>query len=75
VVHNSFWSHPFDFADFSAINQAIEEMYGARGGRGLNFTAESIRTGRPTVGVSGYSTVRTSSKSPFFYPIHSCLVK
>ena len=25
----------FDFADFSAINGALEEMYGPRGGRGL----------------------------------------
>lgn len=25
----------FDFADFSAVNQALEEMYGPRGGRGL----------------------------------------
>lgn len=31
----------FDFADFSAINQAVEEMYGARGGRGL-----ALRAGR-----------------------------
>ena len=25
----------FDFADFSVINGALEEMYGPRGGRGL----------------------------------------
>ncbi len=31
----------FDFADFSAINQALEEMYGPRGGRGL-----ALRAGR-----------------------------
>jgi len=31
----------FDFADFSAINQALEEMYGPRGGRGL-----AVRTSR-----------------------------
>ncbi len=30
-----------DFADFTAINQAIEEMYGPRGGRGL-----ALRAGR-----------------------------
>lgn len=29
----------FNFADFSAINQAIEEMYGPRGGRGLAMQA------------------------------------
>ena len=31
----------FDFADFSSINQALEEMYGPRGGRGL-----ALRAGR-----------------------------
>jgi len=31
----------FDFADFSSINQALEEMYGPRGGRGL-----ALRSGR-----------------------------
>jgi len=31
----------FDFADFSAINMALEEMYGPRGGRGL-----ALRAGR-----------------------------
>ena len=29
----------FDFADFSALNQALEEMYGPRGGRGLALRA------------------------------------
>lgn len=29
----------FDFADFSAFNLALEEMYGPRGGRGLAFRA------------------------------------
>jgi predicted hydrocarbon binding protein len=33
----------FDFADFSALNQALEEMYGTRGGRGL-----ALRAGRAT---------------------------
>jgi predicted hydrocarbon binding protein len=33
----------FDFADFSMINGALEEMYGARGGRGL-----ALRAGRAT---------------------------
>lgn len=31
----------FDFADFSSLNQALEEMYGPRGGRGL-----ALRAGR-----------------------------
>lgn len=31
----------FDFSDFSAINQGLEEMYGPRGGRGL-----ALRAGR-----------------------------
>jgi predicted hydrocarbon binding protein len=33
----------FDFSDISAINQALEEMYGPRGGRGL-----ALRVGRAT---------------------------
>jgi predicted hydrocarbon binding protein len=33
----------FDFADFSAVNLALEEMYGPRGGRGL-----ALRAGRAT---------------------------
>jgi predicted hydrocarbon binding protein len=33
----------FDFADVSAINQALEEIYGPRGGRGL-----ALRAGRVT---------------------------
>jgi len=33
----------FDFADVSAINQALEERYGPRGGRGL-----ALRAGRAT---------------------------
>lgn len=33
----------FDFADFTAINWALEEMYGPRGGRGL-----ALRAGRST---------------------------
>jgi predicted hydrocarbon binding protein len=33
----------FDFADFSAIQGALEELYGPRGGRGL-----AMRTGRAT---------------------------
>jgi predicted hydrocarbon binding protein len=33
----------FDFADVSAINQSLEEMYGPRGGRGL-----ALRVGRST---------------------------
>jgi predicted hydrocarbon binding protein len=33
----------FDFSDFSALNGALEEMYGPRGGRGL-----ALRAGRAT---------------------------
>ena len=33
----------FDFAEFSALNLALEEMYGPRGGRGL-----ALRAGRAT---------------------------
>jgi predicted hydrocarbon binding protein len=35
--------HEFDFADFGALGQAIDEMYGSRGGRGL-----ALRAGRAT---------------------------
>ncbi len=31
----------FDFSDFSAINQALEEMYGPRGGRGLGLAGRT----------------------------------
>ena len=34
-------SKEFSFSDFSALNQALEEMYGPRGGRGL-----ALRAGR-----------------------------
>jgi hypothetical protein len=34
----------FNFADYSALNQALEEMYGPRGGRGL-----ALRAGRTTI--------------------------
>lgn len=33
----------YDFADYSAVNVALEEMYGPRGGRGL-----ALRAGRAT---------------------------
>ncbi|MEO0565950.1 MAG: 4-vinyl reductase, partial [Chloroflexota bacterium] len=33
----------FDFADYTALNVALEEMYGPRGGRGL-----ALRAGRAT---------------------------
>lgn len=36
-------SREFDFADFSAINGALDEMYGPRGGRSL-----ALRAGRAT---------------------------
>ena len=29
----------FEFADYSALNAALEEMYGPRGGRGLGLRA------------------------------------
>jgi hypothetical protein len=32
----------FNFADFSALNLALEEMYGPRGGRGLAFRAGRV---------------------------------
>lgn len=35
------WEKEFDFADYSALNQVLEDMYGPRGGRGL-----ALRAGR-----------------------------
>jgi len=51
----------FDFADFAALNQGLDDMYGPRGGRGL-----AIRAGRaaikygldafgPAVGMTGFA--------------------
>jgi predicted hydrocarbon binding protein len=44
----------FDFADFSALNGALEEMYGPRGGRGL-----ALRAGRATFanGLKGFGAL------------------
>jgi predicted hydrocarbon binding protein len=44
----------FDFADFSALIAALEEMYGPRGGRGL-----ALRAGRAgfTHGLQGYAAL------------------
>jgi predicted hydrocarbon binding protein len=52
----------FDFADFAAINQAIEEMYGPRGGRGL-----ALRAGRASFaqGLSEFGTVVGASELAF----------
>jgi predicted hydrocarbon binding protein len=52
----------FDFADFSAINQAIEDMYGPRGGRGL-----SLRAGRASFaqGLSEFGSVVGASELAF----------
>lgn len=52
----------FDFADFSAINQAIEEMYGPRGGRGL-----ALRAGRASFaqGLSEFGAVIGASELAF----------
>lgn len=49
----------FDFADFAALNQALDDMYGPRGGRGLALRAgrAAIKAGLdafgPMVGVTG----------------------
>jgi predicted hydrocarbon binding protein len=44
----------FDFADYSSINIALEEMYGPRGGRGL-----ALRAGRATFaeGLRGFGAM------------------
>ncbi len=52
----------FDFADFAAINAAIEEMYGTRGGRGL-----ALRAGRASFaqGLSEFGAVVGASELAF----------
>lgn len=52
----------FDFADFAAVNAAIEEMYGPRGGRGL-----SLRAGRAAFaqGLSEFGSVIGASELAF----------
>ena len=48
----------FEFTDYSALNGALEEMYGPRGGRGLQLRAgrasfaEGVRMMGPMVGMS-----------------------
>jgi len=51
-----------DFADFTAINQAIEEMYGPRGGRGL-----ALRAGRASFaqGLSEFGALVGASELAF----------
>jgi predicted hydrocarbon binding protein len=48
------WEKEFDFADYSALNQALEDMYGPRGGRGL-----SLRAGRASFarGLQGFGAL------------------
>jgi predicted hydrocarbon binding protein len=52
----------FDFADFGAIGQSIEEMYGPRGGRGL-----ALRAGRAAFaqGLSEFGSVIGASELAF----------
>lgn len=51
-----------DFSDFSAVNQAIEEMYGPRGGRGL-----ALRAGRASFaqGLSDFGALIGASELAF----------
>ncbi len=48
------WDKQFDFADYSALNQALEDMYGPRGGRGL-----ALRAGRASFarGLQGFGAL------------------
>jgi hypothetical protein len=48
------WDKSFDFADYSALNQALEDMYGPRGGRGL-----ALRAGRASFarGLQGFGAL------------------
>ena len=48
------WDKEFDFADYAALNQALENMYGPRGGRGL-----ALRAGRASFarGLQGFGAL------------------
>jgi predicted hydrocarbon binding protein len=48
------WEKGFDFADYAALNQALEDMYGPRGGRGL-----ALRAGRASFarGLQGFGAL------------------
>lgn len=48
------WEKGFDFADYSALNQTLEDMYGPRGGRGL-----ALRAGRASFsrGLQGFGAL------------------
>jgi hypothetical protein len=52
------WEKGFDFADYSALNQALEDMYGPRGGRGL-----ALRAGRSSFsrGLQGFGPLHNMS--------------
>jgi predicted hydrocarbon binding protein len=48
------WEKEFDFTDYSSLNQALEDMYGPRGGRGL-----ALRAGRSSFarGLQGFGAL------------------
>lgn len=52
------WDKEFDFADYAALNQALEDMYGPRGGRGL-----ALRAGRASFarGLQGFGALHNMS--------------
>src|SRR5512142_1229500 len=52
----------FDFSEFSALNAALEEMYGPRGGRGL-----ALRAGRAAFarGLQGFGALVGASDLAF----------
>ena len=56
----------FDFADFGALGQAIDDMYGPRGGRGL-----ALRAGRATFADAlskfGHNMSRSCGVVPWAY--------
>ena len=47
----------FDFADYSSLNGALEDMYGARGGRGLELRAGRASFDRGLQGLGALSGV------------------
>lgn len=55
-------SKEFDFADYSALNGALEEMYGPRGGRGLELRAGRASFAR---GLQGFGALAGVSDLAF----------
>jgi predicted hydrocarbon binding protein len=71
----------FDFADVSAINQALEEIYGPRGGRAFKILplTTKMRIGVPSMArifsqVSDQYSTSKDIENEIVYTIHRCPV-